>query len=103
MKVKSDNEVAQSCLTLSDPMDCSPPGSTIHGIFQARVQSGVPSPSPATDTRSKIIAQGVMVAPCDFVIGKPTPSSKTEPIQYSPYVIGKPTPSSKTEPIQYSP
>ena len=37
MKVKSDSEVAQSCLTLSDPMDCSPPGSSIHGIFQARV------------------------------------------------------------------
>ena len=37
MKVKSESEVAQLCLTLSDPMDCSPPGSSIHGIFQARV------------------------------------------------------------------
>ena len=37
MKVKSESEVAQSRLTLSDPMDCSPPGSSIHGIFQARV------------------------------------------------------------------
>ena len=37
MKVKSKSEVAQSCLTLSDPMDWSPPGSSIHGIFQARV------------------------------------------------------------------
>ena len=37
MKVKGESEVAQSCLTLSDPMDCSPPGSSIHGIFQARV------------------------------------------------------------------
>ena len=37
MKEKSEREVAQSCLTLSDPMDCSPPGSSIHGIFQARV------------------------------------------------------------------
>ena len=37
MKVKSESEVAQPCLTLSDPMDCSPPGSSIHGIFQARV------------------------------------------------------------------
>ena len=34
MKVKSQTEVAQSCPTLSDPMDCSPPGSSIHGIFQ---------------------------------------------------------------------
>ena len=37
MKVKTESEVAQSCLTLRDPMDCSPPGSSIHGIFQARV------------------------------------------------------------------
>ena len=37
MKVKSESEVAQSCLTLQDPMDCSLPGSSIHGIFQARV------------------------------------------------------------------
>ena len=37
MKVKSESEVAQSYPTLSDPMDCSPPGSSIHGIFQARV------------------------------------------------------------------
>ena len=37
MKVKSEREVAQSCPTLSDPMDCSPPGSSVHGIFQARV------------------------------------------------------------------
>ena len=37
MKVKSESEVAQSCLTLSDPMDCSLLGSSIHGIFQARV------------------------------------------------------------------
>ena len=37
MKVKSESEVAQSCLTLHDPMDCSPPGSSVHGIWQARV------------------------------------------------------------------
>ena len=37
MKVKSDSEVAQSCPTLSDPTDCSLPGSSAHGIFQARV------------------------------------------------------------------
>ena len=37
MKVKSKSEVTQSCPTLSDPMDCRPPGSSIHGIFQARV------------------------------------------------------------------
>ena len=37
MKVKSESEVAQLCPTLSDPMDCSPPGSSVHRIFQARV------------------------------------------------------------------
>ena len=37
MRVKIQSEVAQSCPTPSDPMDCSPPGSSIHGIFQARV------------------------------------------------------------------
>jgi len=36
-KVKSESEVAQLCPTLSNPMDCSPPGSSVHGIFQARV------------------------------------------------------------------
>ena len=37
MKVKSESEVTQSCLTLSNPMDCSLPGSSVHEIFQARV------------------------------------------------------------------
>ena len=37
MKVKSESEVAQSCPTLRDPMDCSLPGSSVHGMFQARV------------------------------------------------------------------
>ena len=37
MEVKSESEVTQLCLSLSDPMDCSLPGSSAHGIFQARV------------------------------------------------------------------
>ena len=37
MKVKRESEVTQSCMTLHDPMDCSLPGSSVHGIFQARV------------------------------------------------------------------
>ena len=37
MKMKNESEVTQSCPTPSDPMDCSPPGSFVHGIFQARV------------------------------------------------------------------
>ena len=43
MKVKSESEVAQLCLTLSDRMDCSLPGSSVHGIFQARVLEWVAS------------------------------------------------------------
>ena len=42
MKVKSEREVTQSSPTLRDPMDCSPPGSSVHGMLQARV---LPSPS----------------------------------------------------------
>ena len=43
MKVKSEREVTQSCLTLSNPMDYSPPSSSVHGIFQARVLEWVAS------------------------------------------------------------
>ena len=46
MKAKSKSEVAQLCLTLSDPMECSLPGSSVHGIFQARVLEWVALPSP---------------------------------------------------------
>ena len=45
MKVKSESEVAQSCLTLSDPMDCSLPGSSVHGISQAAPKASVYSVS----------------------------------------------------------
>ena len=48
MKVKSESEVSQSCPTLSDRMDCSPPGSSVHGIFHQEYWSGVPLPSPVT-------------------------------------------------------
>ena len=46
MKVKSESEVAQSCPTLNDPMDCSPPGSSVHGFARQEDWSGVPLPSP---------------------------------------------------------
>ena len=45
MKVKSESEVAQSCPTLRDPMDCSLPGSSVHGISRHEYWSGVPLPS----------------------------------------------------------
>ena len=54
VKVKNVSEVTQSCPTLHDPMDCSPPGSSAHGIFQGRVLSGLPWPS-------EIFLQGKMI------------------------------------------
>ena len=46
MKTVVKETVTQSCLTLWDPMDCSAPGSSIHGILQARILNGLPCPSP---------------------------------------------------------
>ena len=54
MKVKSQSEVTQLCPTLSDPMDCSIPGSSVHGIFQARVLGGVPLSLPLAPTKSNV-------------------------------------------------
>ena len=51
MKVKSESEVAQSFLTLSNPMDCSPPGSSVHGIFQATVLEWGAIALPVIDTK----------------------------------------------------
>ena len=45
MKVKSESEVTRSCPTLRDPMDCSLPGSSIHGFSRKEYWSGVPLPS----------------------------------------------------------
>ena len=53
MKVKSECEVSQSCPTLSDPMDCSLPGSSVHGISRQEYWSGVPLPSPIYKTRRR--------------------------------------------------
>ena len=59
MKVKSESDIIQSCPTPSDPMDCSLPGSSVHGIFQARVLewgaiafSAVPIRNPLFQIRS---------------------------------------------------
>ena len=45
-KVKVKVLVSQTCLTLCNSMDCDPPGSSVHGILQARILSGLPLPSP---------------------------------------------------------
>ena len=61
MKVKSESEVAQSCLTLRDPMDCSLPGSSVHGIFQARVLEWVVIAF--SDTRSYCFSNSIGLIP----------------------------------------
>ena len=63
MKVKSQSEVAQSYPTLRDPMDCSPPGSSVHGILQARVlESGAVAFSAWTPLEAFIFAISIRVA-----------------------------------------
>jgi len=65
MKVKSKREVTQSCLTLLDPMDCSPPGSSVHGIFQARVLEwgSVPFDMEVLGSSAKLSLEGCY-SPC---------------------------------------
>ena len=50
---ESESEVAQSCPTVCDPVDCSPPGFSVHGILQARIRSGLPFPSPGESSRPR--------------------------------------------------
>ena len=57
MKVKSESEVSQSCPTLSDLMDCSPPGSSVHGIFQAKLPKWVPLPNKLQDSAQQMTLQ----------------------------------------------
>ena len=83
MKVKSESEVTQSCPTLIDPMDCSPPGSSIHGIFQARVLewgaiafseeywSGLLFPSPGDLPTHPGIKPGSPALQVDSLLSKP--------------------------------
>ena len=54
MKVKSESEVARSCPTLCDPLDCSLPGSSIHGIFLARVLEWFVIPFPVDHVLSEL-------------------------------------------------
>ena len=71
MKVKSESEAAQSCPTLSDPMDCSPPGSPVPGILQARVLSMLFShftPPPSPTVSSSLFPMSVSpLLPCKWV------------------------------------
>ena len=71
MKVKSESEVTQSCPTLSDPMDCSLPGSSAHGIFQARVlEWGVIAFSTRTEDRILNAPLAVKTEAGFLIVGK---------------------------------
>ena len=64
MKVKSESEVTQSCLTLRDPMDCSPPGLSIHGILQARVLEWL---AIAFSTKTAKLIKGITSFPIELL------------------------------------
>ena len=81
MKVKSESEVAQSCPTLSNPMDCSPPGSSVHGIFQARVLEWGASAFSTTHLKLLLLL-AVLIPAC-------ASSSLTFHIMYSAYKLNK--------------
>ena len=76
MKVKSESEVAQSCSTLSNPMDCSPPDSSVHGIFQARVLEwgAIASSGRSSIESTKMILGAGCGSDHELLISKPRPS-----------------------------
>ena len=75
-KVKSESEVAQSCLTLSDTMDCSLPGSSVHGIFQAKVLEWVAIAFSKCNSAAAAAAKSLQSCPtlCDPIDGSPSGS-----------------------------
>ena len=83
MKLKSDSEVAQSCLTLRDPMDCSLPGSSVHGIFQARVLEWGAIAFSNRSGHLRVIPSFVFCAQCSLsVAGSAT--SKNKDVENTP-------------------
>ena len=96
LKVKSESEVAQSSPPLCDPMDCSPPASSIHRIFQARILEWVPFPSPGDLLDllqsycwllTKINSMPVSVYPDLYILQKCTTSPNF--LEHSPNMIVK--------------
>ena len=74
MKEKRESEVAQSCPTLSDPMDCSLPGSSVHGIFQARVLEWGAIPlgiakNKQINKKFKLKSKAVYRTICEYAVG----------------------------------
>ena len=75
--MKSESEVSQSCPTLSDLMECSPPGSSVHGIFQARVLEWGVIAFSIKGTVAATAAKSLQSCPtlCDSIDGSPLGSS----------------------------
>ena len=96
MKVESESEVAQLCLTLSDPMDCSLPGSSVHGIFQARVLQWVAIAF--SDCALLSAAKSLQLCPtlCDPIDGSP-PGSPSQGLSRQEHWSGLPYPSPSQE------
>ena len=65
-KVKTESEVAQSCPALNDPVDCSPPGASVHGILQARGREGEPWPSPSP--AHSVSQPGLLATQCSMIV-----------------------------------
>ena len=95
MKVKSESEVAQSCLTLCNPMDCSPSGSSIHGICQARVLASSPAISQSllklmyiesvTPSNHLILCCPLLLLPSVFLSIRVFSNELTLPIRWTKY------------------
>ena len=77
MKMKSESEIAQSCLTLRDPMDCSLPGSSVHGIFQARVLEW--GAMKANLAKGQDLAESVRRQWLKSLVNNRNPGSRTSP------------------------
>ena len=81
-KVKIESEVSQSCWTLSDPMDWSPPGSSVHGILQAKEYwSGVSLPSPESRSvlSNSLLPRGILQARILRWVPFPSPGNRPNP------------------------
>ena len=75
MKVKSESEAAQSCPTLSDPMDCSPPGSSVHRILQARILEWVATSFSKIKTAAAAKSLQSCLTLCNRIDGSPPGSA----------------------------
>ena len=83
MKMKRESEVTQSCPTLRDPMDCSPPGSSVHGIFQARLLELGAIAFSIEKQNCRLVAQRLRRLPamqetCVRILGQEDPLEKAE-------------------------